>query len=129
MSDDTLSNRTYLMSPRAKSIMDNAAIMLPGYSKTEVMNTAIFLLGNEISRRRNREGGRLSVKAAFEEIRDELGRVGYLEILLNVVPDHKSQTRLDKFLDGDDENDDGLAEMIVKLITTGQNPEEGGSDE
>ena len=50
MTEDLLSNRTYLMSPRAKSVVDNASIMLPGYSKTEVVNTAIFLLGSEIRR-------------------------------------------------------------------------------
>lgn len=124
MTEDLLSNRTYLMSPRAKSVVDNASIMLPGYSKTEVVNTAIFLLGSEIRARRRTDSGNTSIKAAFEEIREELNNIGYGEIISSVLPDRRSQTKLDKFLDKD--GDDELAELIVDLINSSDESEAGG---
>jgi len=127
---DLLSNRTYLLSPRAKSVIDNASIMLPGFSKTDVINTAIFLLGSEISIRRKRNEGLTSVKSAFDDIREELGEIGYDEIIQSVIPDIKSQTRLDRFLDKDaisDAETTELAELIAEMISSPE--QDGGSDE
>lgn len=126
MTEDILSNRTYLMSPRAKSVVDNASIMLPGYSKTEVVNTAIFLLGSEIRARRRTDAGNTSIKAAFEEIREELSEIGYGEIISSVLPDRRSQTKLDRFLDKD--SDDDFAELIVNLINSSDEQTETGGD-
>lgn len=112
-SDDLITNRTYLLTARAKAVMDNTAIMLPGYCKTEVINTAIFLLGLEISKRRSEKG--LTVKEAFESIHYDLRRMGYDEIISNLIPDRRSQTHLDSFLDCIDDDADAK-EIIIGLM-------------
>lgn len=112
-SDDLITNRTYLLTARAKAVMDNTAIMLPGYCKTEVINTAIFLLGLEISKRRSEKG--LTVKEAFESIHCDLRQMGYDEIISNLVPDRRSQTHLDAFLDCIDDDADAK-EIIIGLM-------------
>ena len=101
MSEDdwrSISGRTYLMGTRAKAVMDNLSVMLPGISKSQILNVALFYTANSIRERRG-DNHDVPVRKAFDEIVDELTEVGYKDLLTSVLPfSSKNQTRLDNFL-------------------------------
>ena len=86
------------MGTRAKAVMDNVSVMLPGVSKSQILNVALFYFTNSIRERRG-ENHDVSVRKAFDEIVDELTEVGYRDLLTSVLPfSTRNQTRLDSFL-------------------------------
>lgn len=94
----SISGRTYLMGTRAKAVMDNISVMLPGISKSQILNVALFYMANSIRERRG-DSHDVPVRKAFDEIVEELTAVGYTDLLTSVLPfSTKSQTRLDSFL-------------------------------
>ena len=103
-SDTGLTQRTYPMSERSRSILDQLSIVLPGYSKTDLMNVSVFWMASTLKDFRDERG--LDIKAAFRFMEERLSQNGYDQIRENIMASMKV-TSLDRWFanepgDGDD---------------------------
>ena len=103
-SDTGLTQRTYPMSERSRSILDQLSIVLPGYSKTDLMNVSVFWMASSLKDFRDERG--LDIKAAFRFMEEHLSENGYEQIRENIMSSMKV-TSLDRWFDRDS---DGVTE-------------------
>ncbi len=88
--------RTYEMSERSRGLLDHISIVLPDYTKTDLINLSIYWLG--ASFRDIQEENGCDIKEAARIMREKLTETGYAPILESMVKDLK-MTNLDRFFE------------------------------
>lgn len=97
---DGITQRTYPMSERCRQIIDSIDIVVPGYSKSDLVNLAVFFTSAFMSDYiRDTDGS--DVKEAVEYIRRFTAEHGY-ELIQNALMTNLKVTKLDRFFDMDE---------------------------
>ncbi len=98
-SETGLTQRTYPMSERSRTIIDQIAIVTPGFTKTELVNVAVFWLATSIMelRSNNKKG----MKEAFAEMQAKMSEYGF-EAVRDAISDDMKITPLDHWFERSD---------------------------
>jgi len=88
--------RTYEMSEMSRGLLDHICIVLPNYTKTDLINLSIYWLG--ASFRDIQAANECDIKEAAKIMKDKLTETGYAPIVESMVKDLKV-TNLDRFIE------------------------------
>lgn len=88
--------RTYEMSEMSRGLLDHICIVLPNYTKTDLINLSIYWLG--ASFRDIQAANECDIKEAAKIMKDKLTETGYAPIVQSMVKDLKI-TNLDRFIE------------------------------
>ncbi len=95
-SDTGVTQRTYPMSERSRSILDQISIVTPGYSKTDLMNLSVFWLAASI--KQLKDDRNLDMRGSFSYMESKMSEYGYDKIRENIAADMKV-TPLDRWFE------------------------------
>ena len=95
-SDTGVTQRTYPMSERSRSILDQISIVTPGYSKTDLMNLSVFWLAASI--KQLKDDRNLDMRGSFSYMESKMSEYGYDKIRDNIIADMKV-TPLDRWFE------------------------------
>lgn len=98
-SDTGLTQRTYPMSERSRAIIDQISIVTPGFTKTELVNVAVFWLATTIMELRNGEGK--DMKDAFATMQKKMSEYGF-EAVRDAISNNMKITPLDHWFEHED---------------------------
>jgi len=116
-------NRSYPMSKKTRLLLDNLDILIPGKSKSELINIAVSYL---VMRVKEIRGGdkNYTYTMALDVIIKELGKIDYQELAKTLIPDNKNNTKLDDFIGIELR----IKEEQDKMIQAAQNNQEASDD-
>lgn len=103
-------NRSYRMSQKTRLLLDNLDIMIPGKTKTELINIAVSWL--VLTLKRIKAGDKnVTYTKALEDVLNELAEIDYQELAKTLIPDRRYNTHLDDFIgknliEGQEETDE-----------------------
>ena len=101
-----MTQRTYPMSDRSKTILDQINIVTPGYTKADIVNMSIFWLATSILEIQQKEP--MDIKDALKQVRLTMANYGYNAVRDNIL-NRQLVTQLDRFfitVDPEDEDDE-----------------------
>ena len=93
-----LTQRTYPMSERSRAILDQISIVTPGYTKTELMNVAVFWLATSI--KDLREEQKMGMIESFQFMQQKMSGYGDEQVKDAISCDMKI-TPLDRWFEQD----------------------------
>lgn len=94
--DTGVTQRTYPMSERSRSILDQISIVTPGYSKTDLMNLSVFWLAASI--KQLKDDRNLDMRGSFSYMEAKMSEYGYDKIRENITAGMKV-TPLDRWFE------------------------------
>ena len=94
--DTGVTQRTYTMSERSRSILDQISIVTPGYSKTDLMNLSVFWLAASI--KQLKDDRNLDMRGSFSYMEAKMSEYGYDKIRENITAGMKV-TPLDRWFE------------------------------
>lgn len=98
-SDTGLTQRTYPMSERSRAIIDQISIVTPGFTKTELVNVAVFWLATSIME--IRKGDAKGMKDAFATMQSKMAEYGF-EAVRDAISNDMKITPLDHWFERED---------------------------
>lgn len=132
--------RTYRYGPKGRQLFDSASIMMPGVSKSQIANDAMFHLVADINAV-IREHPEYNVRQAYDKVIEHIRYISYEDLLRTVSPTSSDQTPLDAYvginvtrtdretgevIDVPDEDDDG--QDFIDYLFYGDDEEDRDDD-
>jgi len=101
-----MTQRTYPMSDRSKTILDQINILTSGYTKADLVNLSIFWMATTIKKIQDNSPEKMDIKDAIKEMRVEMSAQGYNAVRDNIM-NSMVVTQLDRFFISVDQEDEG----------------------